>query len=57
MKNCTSLIHQEVASKEFMEFLKEQVKVGMYVCVYVYNDRHAIYNFEELKMTERIWLC
>lgn len=26
VKNCTSLIHQEVASKEFMEFLKEQVK-------------------------------
>ncbi|XP_052830010.1 hepatocyte growth factor-regulated tyrosine kinase substrate isoform X1 [Octopus bimaculoides] len=26
VKNCSSLIHQEVASKEFMEFLKEQVK-------------------------------
>ncbi|GAB1609347.1 hepatocyte growth factor-regulated tyrosine kinase substrate-like isoform X4 [Argonauta hians] len=26
VKNCSSTIHQEVASKEFMEFLKEQVK-------------------------------
>lgn len=27
MKNCGSMVHQEVATKEFMEFFKDTVKV------------------------------
>ena len=28
VKNCGSTIHAEVATKEFMEFMKDQAKVG-----------------------------
>ena len=30
MKNCGSLVHDEVATKEFMEFVKGLVSVSVY---------------------------
>jgi translation initiation factor 6 (eIF-6) len=29
VKNCGTLVHEEIATKEFMEFLKDLVKVKM----------------------------
>lgn len=33
VKNCGSLVHNEIATKEFMEFMKDQAKVILSVLI------------------------